>query len=70
MSVVSVTDPGYGSPLRVVYRISAQDAGQAVALAKVEARNDGYAVKTLGWVTAAGDGSADWDVQLIARPKA
>lgn len=76
MSVVSVTDVGYGAPLRITFRVSAIGSTDAAEQAKIEARSRGYKVKTLGrimpgqniagwsWKTERGD----WLVELVCRP--
>jgi hypothetical protein len=78
MSIVSTDDPGFGSPLRVVFLVDAIGSTDAAQHAKSEAREHGYRVKTMGWIRLDHDvpGSDErrermqWLVMLCVRPVA
>jgi hypothetical protein len=77
VSIVSVTDPGFESPLRVVFQVTATGSTDAADQAKREAREAGYRIKTLGWIDLvnkvpgpdfdARRDEADWLVMLCVR---
>lgn len=77
MSLIDIMDPGDGGPFHLTYRVSAPDRDAAMDQAKTLCRADGYAIRTAGGVTDLGDSvygananDHDWDVILVARPRA
>jgi len=80
MSIQVVEDPGFESPLRVTFQVTATGSTDAADQAKREAREAGYKVKTLGWISLADPADhqridvhrepTEWRVQLIVRPVA